>query len=82
MGLASKLKSFFKIKRKEKIEFLVNELIKELKKDGKSIASPQTSKDFGHFGIWVFNLDSKDERVLISKIGEWEIRVKPTFKEF
>ena len=82
MGLASKLKSFFKIKRKEKIEFLVNELIEELKKDGKSIASPDTSKDFGHFGIWVFNLDSKDERVLISKIGEWEIRVKPTFKEF
>ena len=82
MGLASKLKSFFKIKRKEKIESLVNELIEELKKDGKSIASPDTSKDFGHFGIWVFNLDSKDERVLISKIGEWEIRVKPTFKEF
>ena len=82
MGLASKLKSIFKIKRKEKIEFLVNELIKELKKDGKSIASPDTSKDFGHFGIWVFDLGTKDEKILIDKIGEWEIRVKPTFKEF
>ena len=82
MGLASKLKSFFKIKRKEKIEFLVNELIEELKKDGKSIASPDTSESFGHFGIWVFDLGTKDEKILIDKIGEWEIRVKPTFKEF
>lgn len=82
MRLRSKLKSFFKIKRKEKIESLVNELIEELKKDGKSIASPDTSESSGHVGIWVFDLGTKDERILISKIGEWGIRVKPTFKEF
>lgn len=82
MKFLRKFRNKFILSRKEKIEFLVNELIKELKKDGKSIASPDTSKDFGHFGIWVFDLGSKDERVLVSKIGEWEIRVKPTFKEF
>lgn len=82
MKFLSKFRNKFILSRKEKIESLVNELIEELKKDGKSIASPQTSKDFGHFGIWVFNLDSKDEKILIDKIGEWELRVKPTFKEF
>lgn len=82
MKFLSKFRNKFILSRKEKIEFLVNELIEELKKDGKSIASPQTSKDFGHFGIWVFDLGTKDEKILIDKMGEWEIRVKPTFKEF
>ena len=66
MGLASKLRSIFskeKVEEQNRIEYLANELIEELKKDGKSIASPDISKDFGHFGIWVFDLDSKDERV-------------------
>lgn len=88
MGLASKLRSVFNIGNKEevkfdnRIEYLVNELIEELKKDGKSIASPDISKDFGHFGIWVFDLGAKDEKILIGRIGEWEVEVKPTFKEF
>lgn len=82
MKFLSKFRNKFILSRKEKIEFLVNELIEELKKDGKSIASPDISKDFGHFGIWVFDLGAKDEKILIGRIGEWEVEVKPTFKEF
>ena len=85
MGLASKLRSIFskeKVKEQNRIEYLANELIEELKKDGKSIASPDTGENFGHFGIWVFDLGTQDERILVDKIGKWRVKVKPTFKEF
>jgi hypothetical protein len=88
MGLASKLRSVFNIGNKEevksdnRIEFLVNELIEELKKDGKSIGSPDIADGFGAFTVWVFGIGTDEPRINISKLGKWEVRVKPTFKEF
>lgn len=68
-----------------KIELLINELIEELKKDGKSIASPDINKGFGSFTVFVHNLGTEEKVISIQKLSggqEWEIKVKPTFKEF
>lgn len=66
-----------------KIELLINELIEELKKDGKSIASPDINKGFGSFTVFVHNLGTEEKVISIQKLSSgWEINLKPTFKEF
>lgn len=82
MKFLSKFRNKFILSRKEKIEHLVNELIGELKKDGKSIGSPEISDDFGAFAVWVFRLGANEARISITKNDKWEVEVKPTFKEF
>lgn len=87
MSISSKLKSIFSLgNRKEvresnRIEYLTNELIEELKKDGKSIASPYVSNDFGSFTVFVHNLGTENEKISLCT-NNWEVTVKPTFKEF
>lgn len=65
----------------EKIGCLVNELIEELKKDGKSIGIPDIGEDFGSLTVFVHRLGTEDEEIALSA-NSWEVRVKPTFKEF
>lgn len=79
------VKNLFRKKTKassdEKIERLVNELIEELKKDGKSIGIPDIGKDFGSLTVFVHRLGTEDEEIALSA-NSWEVRVKPTFKKF
>lgn len=90
MNLLNKFKSIFKgnseekpMTRDEKIGYLANELIKELKASGRSIANPEISKGFGSFDVLVHYLGTEREEVLIKNIiNGWEIEAKPTFKEF
>lgn len=87
MKILSKFKSFFKAKNKqahdERIGFLANELIKELKASGRSISKSKISKGFGGFDISVYNLGTENESLKIfDLINNWEIETKPTFKEF
>lgn len=91
MQLLSKIKSIFKqepIKEKsteEQIEELVNRLILKLKADGKSIASPNISDDFGAFNVFVNNLGTEEAEIHIQKLGEihnWTVSVKPIFNKF
>lgn len=81
--------SFFNRKKQkhqthdEIIGYLANELIKELKASGRSIELSDIDEGYGSFDITVQNLGSKNEYVSIGNIiNDWEIKVKPTFKEF
>lgn len=67
----------------EKIGYLANELIKQLKASGRSIAHPCINKGFGSVDISVYNLGTKYESLAVfDLINKWEIKTKPTFKEF
>jgi len=67
----------------ERIAYLANELIKELKASGRSIALPGIDEGFGSFDITIYNLGTEDESMSVkSIINNWQVEVKPTFKEF
>lgn len=68
-----------------KITASVNELIGLLKEGGHSIASPKIADRIGAFSIFVHDLGTEDEAIIISKYDiddYWTVKVKPTFKEF
>ena len=80
-------KSIFTIPEKpksteEQIGELVNKLILKLKADGKSIASPYVDENFGAFNIFVNDLGEENAIITITRVGEWEVRVKPIFNKF
>lgn len=67
----------------ERIGYLANELIKELKASGRDISLPDIDDGYGNFGIYVHNLGNDNEKIIISNlINDWEIKIKPTFGEF
>lgn len=87
MNCRAWFKSIFTIPEKsktteEQIGELVNKLILKLKADGKSIASPAVAENFGAFNIFVNDLGEENASIMITKIGEWEIEVKPIFNKF
>ncbi len=65
----------------ERIGFLANELIKELKKSGRSIAHRHINEGFGSLSIIVHRLGSKNTDMRIESNG-WEVYIQPTFSEF
>ena len=73
-----------KIKRldaDERIAYLANELIKELKSSGRSIQCYDSNKDFGNLDIWVHHLTNKDSYLELTN-SDWSFKTKPTFKKF
>jgi len=67
----------------EKIGYLANELIKELKASGRSIQCNEGNKGFGVLMIWVFNLGKENGKIEIQcNSNSWKVKTKPTFKEF
>ena len=65
----------------ERIGYLANELIEELKASGRSIQCNNSDKDFGHLDIWVHHLTNEDLYLELSS-SNWSFKTKPTFKEF
>lgn len=89
MNLLNKFKSIFKadseqkpMTHDEKIGYLANELIKELKASGRSIEDSHISEGFGSLAIYVHRLNTEDASMNIENTGKWRIEVKPTFTEF
>lgn len=88
MNILNKFKSIFKDKNKEqthdeRIGYLANELIKELKASGRSVALPHISKGYGSVDICIQNLGTENEYISVeSIINDWEIKAKPTFDKF
>lgn len=85
MKILSEFKSFFKAKSKkqthdERIGFLANELIKELKASGRRMRSH--SLGHGVLTIWVHRLGKEDATLEIEHDGYQRIITKPTFTEF
>ena len=66
----------------ERIGYLANELIKELKASGRSIQCNEYDADFGNLDIWVHNLTNKNATLTIGSIGKNVITTKPTFNKF
>ena len=69
----------------ERIGYLANELVKELKASGRSIQCKESDKGFGCLNIWVFNLDSENAHMELEATGGgdgWKMKIIPTFKEF
>ena len=80
---SSKISKKTKLNANEKIGYLANQLIMELKASGRSIALPGIGKGFGSFDISIYNLGTEDESMSVkSLINNWQVEVKPTFKEF
>jgi hypothetical protein len=95
MNLLNKFKSIFKsydeagviqtdtsMTSDEKIGYLLNELIKELKASGRSIACPSIASDFGSISIYAQRIGSTDSFVEICNTSGWSFKAKPTFEEF
>ena len=67
----------------EKIGYLANEIIKAIKTSGRSIECPKISEGLGSVDIVVHNLGAENENLRVQNlINKWEIKTKPTFKEF
>jgi hypothetical protein len=66
----------------ERIGFLANALIKELKASGRSIEDSHISEGFGSLDIYVHRLNTEDASMNIENTGKWRVEVKPTFTEF
>ena len=76
----------FKIRRvdtDERIGYLANELIKQVKASGRTIAKPDIDKGYGSLDINIHWLGT-DRAVMYvgDSINHWEIKTKPTFGEF
>lgn len=80
----SKINKKTRLNADEKIGYLANELIKELKASGRSIQCKNTDKSFGSLMIWVHHLDDDENSKIVmqNKSNGWEIDFKPTFNEF
>lgn len=67
----------------EKIGYLANELIKELKASGRSIQCNENDKEFGSLLIWVHRLGKENATMDLQNCPNgWSFKTKPTFKEF
>lgn len=89
MNLLNKFKSLFKgnseekpMTHDEKIGYLANELIKELKASGRSMQCNEYDKGFGHMDFWVHDLGKERAYIEMQNSSKWSLKVKPTFKEF
>ncbi len=67
----------------EKIGYLANELIKELKVSGRSIQCNENDKGFGNLDIWVYDLGKENAIMDLQRSPNgWSFKTKPTFEEF
>ena len=76
----------FKIRRvdtDERIGYLANELIKQVKASGRTIAKPDIDKGYGSLDINIHWLGTSNAVMYVGDIAnKWEVKTKPTFKEF
>ena len=76
----------FKIRRMdtdERIGYLANELINQIKASGRTIAKPDIDNGYGSLDISVHRLGTSNAVMYVGDIAnKWEVRTKPTFKEF
>lgn len=73
--------NFLKMKQEESVESLLNKLIIKLKEEGKSIALPTIADNFGSLTVFAHDIGTEDAFLEING-DDWEIKVKPYFKEF
>lgn len=67
-----------KLNSKEKIEIMLNELVKEIQVDG-NMAVRKTD-GFGSATIWIHNANTEKAVIEIEHINDWKYSTKPNFK--